>query len=115
MKTFWNAEKKRRGVNHDMEIEVKIPDGTVEELANRVLDEFEYEGKTIRQWANSLTNPMTNADRIRAMSDEELAEFFHDMIQDCGCNNVPCQQFCKVSHCELAWLNWLKKEARTND
>lgn len=57
----------------------------------------------------------SNADRIRSLSDEELAEFFHDMIQDCGCNNVPCQQFCTVSNCELAWLNWLKKEARTND
>lgn len=55
--------------------------------------------------------PITNADRIRAMSDEELAEFFHDMVQDCGCNNVPCQQFCKAARsCELAWLNWLKKE-----
>ena len=59
---------------------------------------------------------MTNADRIRAMTDEELAKFFHDMIQDCGCNNVPCQRFCKAArNCELAWLNWLKKEARTND
>lgn len=61
--------------------------------------------------AGGKEKPITNADRIRAMSDEELAEFFHDMVQDCGCNNVPCQQFCKAARsCELAWLNWLKKE-----
>lgn len=67
-------------------------------------------------YQNWESDAMTNADRIRAMSDEELAKFFHDMIQDCGCNNVPCQQFCKAArNCELAWLNWLKKEARTND
>lgn len=54
----------------------------------------------------------TNADRIRAMTDEELVEFFCDMIQDCGCNNVPCQKFCATKKtCEQAWLDWLKQEA----
>jgi hypothetical protein len=46
------------------------------------------------------------------MDDEELVEFFCDMIQDCGCNNVPCQKFCAIKKtCEQAWLDWLKEEA----
>ena len=43
-----------------------------EDIANRVLDEVEYKGRTIREWADCLSNPKNNADRIRAMSDEEL-------------------------------------------
>jgi hypothetical protein len=38
--------------------------------------------------------PITNADRIRAMTDEELAYFM--------ANIEPCR--------ESAWLNWLKQE-----
>lgn len=112
MKTFWNAEKKRRGVNHDMEIEVKIPDGTVEELANRVLDEFEYEGKTIRQWANSLTNPMTNADRIRAMTDDELAEMFIRIQYDVAHYVSNADANLQFPASPGLWLDWLKEEAK---
>ena len=39
-------------------------------------------------------NPQTNADRIRAMTDEELAYFM--------ANIEPCR--------ESAWLDWLKQE-----
>lgn len=52
----------------------------------------------------------TNADRIRAMTDEELAVWLDDMICDCDCNPVPCREFCKVEDCHEAWLRWLKKE-----
>ena len=51
--------------------------------------------------------PQTNADRIRSMTDEELAELFHKIccpysiggkvdcnIENCGCGNC--------------WLTWLK-------
>lgn len=64
--------------------------------------------------------PMTNADRIRAMSDEELAELFASWIQDCGCNNVPCHEPCKkkidafeAAPCEKNWLDWLREESTT--
>lgn len=39
--------------------------------------------------------PITNADRIRAMTDEELAYFM--------ANIEPCR--------ESAWLDWLRREA----
>lgn len=45
---------------------------------------------------------MTNADKIRNMSDEELAEHFSDLIKD-----TQEDEYCDdVS----AWLIWLQKE-----
>lgn len=60
----------------------------------------------------------TNADRIRAMTDEELAKLFDSWIQDCDCNDVPCHKSCEenneksVSGCINHWLDWLKEEAK---
>lgn len=44
----------------------------------------------------------TNADRIRAMSDEELAEHFSELIKDTYEN-----EYCKDVN---DWLNWLQSE-----
>lgn len=46
--------------------------------------------------------PMTNADRIREMSDEELAEHFSELIKDTYEN-----EYCKDVN---DWLNWLQSE-----
>lgn len=60
----------------------------------------------------------TNADRIRAMTDEELAKLFDSWIQDCDCNDVPCHKSCEenneksVSGCINHWLDWLKEEVK---
>ena len=56
---------------------------------------------------------VTNADRIRAMTDEELASLFEGWVQDCGCNAVPCQETCTLfdgKTCLERWLEWLKQE-----
>ena len=47
-----------------------------------------------------LTHPQTNADRIRAMSDEELADF----ITNCGCPDHArdCRGSC--TDCVLKWI-----------
>ena len=54
--------------------------------------------------------PDTNADRIRAMSDEELASLFGST---CDCDNASCfinkKVYC-LHGCEAAWLEWLKRE-----
>lgn len=48
---------------------------------------------------------ITNADCIRAMTDEELAEFIASGIPCDVCNpNDYCED------CEICVLNWLKKE-----
>ena len=51
--------------------------------------------------------PKTNADRIRAMSDEELAMFF-----DSTCTENMGSVRCDIGlRCYDCWLDWLKQEA----
>ena len=87
-----------------MELNIKFNEKTFVEAANRVLDEFEYKGKTIREWADLITNPKTNADRIRAMTDEELAKYLDGVCHDLW------QMFVKDP--QKMWLDWLKEEAK---
>lgn len=55
----------------------------------------------------------TNADKIRNMSDEELAEFL-DVVEEDGissqCVNLPCD-CCRDKECSNCWKNWLQSEA----
>ena len=54
--------------------------------------------------------PTTNADRIRAMTDEELAEW----IEQLESPKCPCDDWfyrCEKWNCNGCWLNWLKQEA----
>lgn len=57
--------------------------------------------------------PKTNADRIRAMSDEELAEFIRDVSYEC--QNAYCGSHCQI--CSYPWcssertVEWLKQPA----
>lgn len=51
----------------------------------------------------------TNADRIRAMSDEELAIFLGDV--DC-CNPNHCEP---GMYCGRCWLGWLRSPAEESE
>ena len=67
---------------------------------------------TVNEFTNWRPIPTTNADRIRAMSDEELAEFMRPW--DSGCprwkeNPLPCSDW---DNCGECWLKWLKEEVR---
>ena len=57
----------------------------------------------------------TNADRIRAMSDEELAELPWEYDFQCYmCPNKPlCDDGYKT--CKELWLDWLKQEVDADD
>ena len=57
------------------------------------------------EWADP--TPMTNADRIRAMSDEELAEFLQDAKFYCQRN---CEKCLRGTDC-ISMLQWLKQPA----
>lgn len=55
--------------------------------------------------------PRTNADRIRAMSDEELAM----LLEGCVCPKKPCPDIDRDTptdkkRCTECWLDWLKEE-----
>lgn len=55
----------------------------------------------------------TNADSIRAMSDEELAEWLNGMHYSYCCPNDGAHD-CRMT-CFVCWLDWLQQEVDTND
>ena len=91
-----------------MELNIKFDEKLMVETANRVLDEYEYNGKTIREWADLIANPKTNADRIRSMTDEELAQYMGDVQTWGGCPNHGARNC--TENCADCWLDWLKQE-----
>ena len=59
---------------------------------------------------------MTNSDRIRAMTDEELAEMFAVEVSDCRiCEHITnsrCEHIITTyAECIKHWLKWLKMES----
>ena len=59
---------------------------------------------------------MTNADRIRSMSDEELAELMRSMMDCDSCGNMfsfKCDG--SYEHCSSVCLEWLQKPAEEDD
>ena len=70
--------------------------------------------KSAQDFARKLIDhakPQTNADRIRAMSDEELAEVFGKLVHCGGC---PMRDNCKVDNlpCNNVLLEWLQQPVR---
>lgn len=55
--------------------------------------------------SRSIEKPITNADRIRAMSDAELAEWLE--FRDDNCPRAGCYK----GGCHECWLDWLKSPA----
>lgn len=58
--------------------------------------------------------PRTNADRIRSMTDEELAELMDDDLKYFNCNicELPNKADCDGSCCKEYILKWLKSEIK---
>lgn len=57
--------------------------------------------------------PMTNGDRIRAMTDEELADFLAAMSA-CGID-CPAREYCQATNivsCLLNTLGWLREPVK---
>lgn len=80
--------------------------GTTRHECYRALYEIQELLETRRYFGKHL--PQTNADRIRAMTDEELAEWLSDMHDTVTCPNngaIDCNPSCK-----RCWLDWLKQE-----
>ena len=56
--------------------------------------------------------PTTNADRIRSMTDEEIADFLRDIGEcDRRCPAKIGDCIFSDSTCRIAWLEWLKEWA----
>lgn len=52
---------------------------------------------------------MTNADKIRAMTDEELAKYMSD--HNFNCPPTDCPGYDDCSEC---WVGWLKQDVTDN-
>ena len=59
--------------------------------------------------------PLTNADKIRAMSDEELAEWiaYSTSCVTCPVKGTTAYE-CRNSDCVTAWWMWLKSTVEEN-
>ena len=58
------------------------------------------------------TKPKTNADRIREMSDEELADILYRACVAHSCNGCPVEQLCNETfRTTNDWFDWLESEA----
>jgi len=55
----------------------------------------------------------TNADRIRAMTDEELATFMEDTATWGGCPNNGARDC--TSDCGMCWARWLKSPVEVDE
>lgn len=57
----------------------------------------------------------TNGDRIRAMTDEELAEAASGMIVCVWCPVPGCDSILDLDECRDAWLAWLRSPAEESE
>lgn len=79
--------------------------GTTRHECYRALYEIQELLETRRVFGNHL--PQTNADRIRSMTDEELA----DWLLSQGCKAHITDEWCKKQrNCRACWLDWLREE-----
>lgn len=61
------------------------------------------------------TFPQTNADRIRNMTDEELAEKISRMAPHCVYCPIKCGIFCTEEECKAKWLSWLRSPVEESE
>ena len=77
---------------------------------NYIVTELEFTGD---KEAKIIRKPKTNADKLRAMSDEELAVWLRNIRYSWTCvprdNGNRCSNF--NDDCNACWLDWLKQEA----
>ena len=72
--------------------------------------------KALEDVTDKNVEKMTNADRIRAMSDKELAELMRSMMNCDSCGNIfSFKCVGSYEHCSSVCLNWLQKPAEEAD
>lgn len=66
--------------------------------------------------AKLFEKPKTNADRIRSMTDEELAELMNNSLDYFNCDMCKFRErkegFCTGNHCKDYILKWLTTEVK---
>lgn len=98
-----------------MEISRRIVHETDEARLSNIADHFKVDLSEIREFIEmkrlTKRKAITNADRIRAMSDEELAEWTGKVTSGgygmCAPGHYDCTG---KDSCAPCWLDWLKQE-----
>lgn len=96
--------------------EIRVPvviDGyeCVEDMAQAVLA-YTYKGRTLKEWADSISDPKTNYDRLISTTPEEMAEWFADYGECPPERGYPdCAKTPTDSNCRDCWLDWLNSPA----
>lgn len=91
---------------------------TISNVHNFGEDDIDYylnEDENCYYWTDSMfEDPITNADKIRNMSDEELAEFLKETVISCRENLFLCRECNKYGKCSTAlkdctnFITWLQ-------
>lgn len=84
----------------------------------RLMILFKADDDRVNKWLNSEmigSRILTNAERIKSMSIEELADFFSREIFK-KCEDCPAYMYCTGDcSCQEAVKKWLESEARTDE
>lgn len=99
-------EVRLNGIPYATEVSLEAAIALVEALFKKWFAEPNLAFEILR-----ITKP-SNADRIRSMTDEELAEWgLRNAMCPCDAMNAGCAL--NDDTCRQAWLNWLKEETET--
>lgn len=68
----------------------------------------------LRLLIGTTDEPETNADRIRSMTDDELAELWWERVDcgECPVHKCPVHRYCRITgqDCKKLALDWLRQE-----
>lgn len=64
-----------------------------------------------RKWNSVQTKPVINADKVRQMSEEELADFIAKALYGM-LGGQPCLVGNGFEDCKNRWLDWLNREVK---
>ena len=59
--------------------------------------------------------PKTNADRIRAMTDEEMADWIELLLCPLNCPDEQMGEAFERTSCDGCWLSWLKSTVKEGE
>lgn len=97
---------------------MKITQSIITKMDNarmsEVCNHMDLDCSELREWIEQKNKKVkTNADRIRAMSDDELSYLIIDNV-DCNSRCKAWKEGCEYSDstCRQAWLDWLKEEVK---
>ena len=98
--------------NDTFDIVRSVVEETDKAREEAIITHFKCDMSDFRKWLAEKKKPIiTNADRIRSMSDEQLAREIEHIAscEDCPIRESHCDD---ENGCEWSWLNWLREEAK---